>query len=130
MKGLDTNVLVRLITADDPDQFERARAHLRDQRQHRPFWINTIVLCELIWALTTSYKYDRPAVAAVILLLLRSDEVTLEGKQVIADALYLFQISKADFADCLIGLSNGLAGCQRTATFDRRAAELDEFELI
>jgi hypothetical protein len=30
----------------------------------------------------------------------------------------------------LVGLSNGLAGCERTATFDRRAAELDEFKLI
>jgi hypothetical protein len=30
----------------------------------------------------------------------------------------------------LRGMSNGFAGCARTATFDRRAAELDEFELI
>jgi predicted nucleic-acid-binding protein len=130
LKGLDTNVLLRLITADDLDQFERATRYLRDQGQHRPFWINSVVLCELIWALTASYKFDRPAVAAVVLLLLRSDEVALEGKQVIADALYLFQISRADFADCLIGLSNGLAGCERTATFDREAARLDEFDLI
>ncbi len=130
MKGLDTNVLLRLITADDPDQIERARRYLEEQRRHAPFWINTIVLCELIWALTASYKFDRPRVVAVMLLLLRSDEVALESKQVIADALYLFRTSRADFADCLIGLSNGLAGCERTATFDRQAARLDEFELI
>jgi predicted nucleic-acid-binding protein len=130
LKGLDTNVLLRLITADDPGQIERARKYLREQRQHAPFWINQIVLSELIWALTASYKFDRPNVIAVILLLLRSEEVALEGKKVIADALYVFRTSKADFADCLIGLSNGWAGCERTATFDRKAAELDEFELI
>ncbi len=130
MKGLDTNVLLRLITADDPQQVRRARDYLRDQRQHSPFWINTIVLCELVWALTASYKFDRARVAAVVLLLLRSDEVALEGKQLIADALYLFRTTKADFADCLLGLSNGLAGCETTATFDRQAARLEEFELI
>jgi predicted nucleic-acid-binding protein len=66
----------------------------------------------------------------VIMLLLRSDEVTVEGHRVVRDALYLFRSSKADSSDCLIGLSNGLAGCERTATFDRGAARLDEFELI
>jgi len=130
LKGVDTNVLLRIVTADDPAQVERARQYLHEEQRHAPFWINRIVLCELIWALTASYKFDRERVAAVVLLLLRSDEVALEGKKVVEDALYLFQTSKADFADCLIGLSNGLAGCERTATFDRRAAELDEFELI
>jgi predicted nucleic-acid-binding protein len=54
----------------------------------------------------------------------------IEGHRLVRDALYLFRTSRADFADCLVGLSNGLAGCERTATFDRRAAELDEFKLI
>jgi predicted nucleic-acid-binding protein len=119
-----------MITADDPEQIERVRHYLRQERQHVPFWINRIVLCELVWSLTTSFKFDRERVAAVIMLLLRSDEMTIEGHQVVRDALYLFRTNKADFADCLIGLSNGLAGCERTATFDRRAARLDEFELI
>lgn len=130
MKGLDTNVLLRVITADDPEQGERVRTYIRRERQHLPFWINRIVLCELVWSLTTSFKFDRGSVARVVMLLLRSDEVTIEGHRVVRDALYLFRTSKADFADCLIGLSNGLAGCERTATFDREAARLDEFELI
>lgn len=130
MKGIDTNVLLRLITADDAKQIERVRKYLRQERQHAPFWINQVVLCELVWSLTTSFKFDRQSVAAVIMRLLRSDEVTVEGHRVARDALFLFRTSRADFADCLIGLSNGLAGCERTETFDRRAAELDEFELI
>jgi predicted nucleic-acid-binding protein len=130
LKGVDTNLLLRIVTADDPAQVERARQFLRHQRQHAPFWVNRIVLCEFVWSLTTSFKFDRHRVAAVIALFLRSDEVTIEAHRVVRDALYLFRTSKADFADCLIGLSNGLAGCERTATFDRRAAELDEFELI
>ncbi len=130
MKGVDTNVLLRLITADDPEQIARLRSYLRREQQHAPFWINRIVICELVWSLMTSFKFDRDRVAAVVMLLLRSAEVTIEGHAVIRDALYLFRTSQADFADCLIGLSNGLAGCERTATFDRRAARLDEFELI
>lgn len=130
MKGLDTNVLLRLITADEVQQAERARAWLQRERRHLPFWVDRIVLCELVWSLTTSFKFDRDRVARVVMLLLQSDEVTLEEHRVVRDALYLFRISRADFADCLIGLLNGRAGCERTATFDRQAARLDEFELI
>ena len=119
-----------MITADDSEQIARVRRYLRQERHHAPFWINRIVLCELVWALATAFKFDRTAVAAVIMLLLRSDEVAIEGHRGVRDALFLFRTSKADFADCLIGLSNGLAGCERTATFDRAAARLDEFELI
>ena len=119
-----------MITADDSEQIARVRRYLRQERHHAPFWINRIVVCELVWSLVTAFKFDRTAVAAVIMLLLRSDEVTIEEHRGVRDALFLFRTSKADFADCLIGLSNGLAGCERTATFDRKAAELDEFELI
>jgi predicted nucleic-acid-binding protein len=58
--------------------------------------------------LTASFKFDRDRVAAAVMLLLRSAEVTIEGQRVVRDALYLFRTNQADFADCLIGLSNGL----------------------
>jgi predicted nucleic-acid-binding protein len=130
LKGLDTNVLVRLVTADDPAQVGRAREFLRHNRRHGPFLINRIVLCELVWTLRRTFRFERDQIASVIARLLSSAEVTVEEHPTVRDALYLFRTSRADFADCLIGLSNGLAGCARTATFDRRAAALDEFELI
>ena len=51
-------------------------------------------------------------------------------EQSVEFALYLYRISSADFSDCLLGVTNGILGCTRTATFDQSAAELDEFELI
>ncbi|HET6522482.1 MAG TPA: hypothetical protein VFG47_22055 [Geminicoccaceae bacterium] len=35
-----------------------------------------------------------------------------------------------DFADPLIGATNRAAGCERTVTFDREAARLDDFEAL
>jgi predicted nucleic-acid-binding protein len=52
-----------------------------------------------------------------------------KGHPVVRDALYLFRTSKADFADCRIGLSNGSGGCERTATLNR-GQPVDGFELI
>ena len=49
MRGLDTNVLVRYLTQDDPVQSRRANAVIADALERgEPCSINAIVLCELI----------------------------------------------------------------------------------
>jgi predicted nucleic-acid-binding protein len=49
---------------------------------------------------------------------------------VIVRLLQRFRSSSADFADCLIGVNNVGAGCEYTATFDRKASKHPEFQLI
>lgn len=130
MKGLDTKVLLRLLLADDPGQAQRAREYIEQASAAERCWINRVVLCEVIWVLERSYRYLRNQIASTIELLLEADEIQIENTAVVRSALYAYRVSQAGFADCLIGMSNGFAGCERTATFDRKAAELDEFELI
>ena len=56
MTGTDTNVLVRYITRDHPEQHAAAKRHLEsDCTQQTPGYVNVIVLCELAWVLTTAY---------------------------------------------------------------------------
>lgn len=130
MKGLDTNVVLRLLLEDDPTQAARARAAVRRESSPEKCWVNRIVLCEVVWVLESAYKYRREQIGDAVQALLLSDDLALEQRDVVRSALYVFRTSRADFSDCLLGMSNGLRGCERTLTFDRRAAELDEFELI
>lgn len=130
MKGLDTNVLLRLIVEDDADQAERATQYLLRERGGGPLFVNRIVLCELVWLLTRSFRYDREQTAQSIAGILDNRALYVDDEDSVRFALYLFRVSRADFADCLIAATNGMLGCERTATFDRRAGELDEFELV
>ena len=130
MKGLDTNVLIRLLFADDPEQTARGRAFVADRPAGEPLFVNRIVICELVWTLRRGFRFDRTQIADVVDRLLKSRVLEIEDYDALGFALYLYQTSGADLADCLLGVTNGLLGCDRTATFDRRAAELDEFELI
>lgn len=130
MKGLDTNVLLRLLVADDAGQVARARVWLRAQPDDEPFLINRVVMCELVWTLRSAYRFGRDEIAAAIDQVLKSHAIVVEDYDSVSFALYLYRTSGADFADCLVGVTNGFLGCTRTATFDQRAAELDEFELI
>jgi len=45
-------------------------------------------------------------------------------------AFRLYQKGKADFADCLMGTTNRLTGCETTVTFDQAASRLEGFRVI
>jgi predicted nucleic-acid-binding protein len=130
LKGLDTNVLIRLLLADDPEQTARGRAFVAGRSAGEPLFVNRIVICELVWTLRRGFRFDRGQIADVVDRMLKSRALEIEDYDALGFALYLYQTGGADLADCLLGVTNGLLGCERTATFDRRAAELDEFELI
>ena len=131
MKGLDTNVLVRYITRDDPGQ-ERAAARFLESAKARsePTFVNVIVLCELVWVLGRTYEYSRAEVGAVIGQLLTTEQIVVEDADLAWLALSDFKASKADFADCLIGRRNLRLGCDATATFDRRLKDLAAFAAL
>jgi predicted nucleic-acid-binding protein len=42
----------------------------------------------------------------------------------------MYQKGKADFADCLLGTTNRLGGCNETVTFDQAASKLEDFQLL
>jgi predicted nucleic-acid-binding protein len=130
VKGLDTNVLTRLLLADDPEQTARGRAFAANRPAGELLFVNRIVICELVWTLRRSFRFDRGQIADVVDRLLKSRVLEIEDYDALGFALYLYQTSGADLADCLLGVTNGLFGCERTVTFDHKAAELDEFELI
>ncbi|TAM59775.1 PIN domain-containing protein [bacterium] len=123
MKGLDTNVLVRLLTGDDPAQQQRARAFIASNcSAASPGFVNRIVIVELVWVLESTYGYTRQQIAAAIDGLLRTQELTVEDTSEVALSLSAYR-EGADFADALLSITNEAAGCEETATFDRRAAK-------
>lgn len=131
MKGLDTNVLVRFLVKDDPDQAAQAVSFMRTAcTAEDPCHVNRIVLCELEWVLESAYGYPRSTVADAIGRILRTSELLVEDADEAWAALRAYREYGADFSDCLLGQTNLGRGCESTATFDRRAGRMPEFELL
>lgn len=131
MKGLDTNLLVRFLVGDDPEQTAEAVSFIRRHcTADTPCFVNRIVLCELEWVLESAYRYPRSMVAEVIDRVLRTGELLVEDADEAWAALRAFRRHGADFSDCLLGQTNLGRGCEATATFDRRAGRLDGFEVL
>lgn len=119
MIGLDTNVLVRYITQDDPEQSARANKLIEQSCSKRcPGKIAQIVLCELVWVLQRAYRYDKRQVIAVLEQILVTAELDVENEQLAHLALSAWRNGPADFSDYLISLSNQAEGCSTTYSFD------------
>ena len=132
MRGLDTNVLVRYLTADDPVQTPLARALLEgaEERNER-FHISTVVLCELSWTLRGQpYRLNRMAIADLLERLLETGLFEVQERDLVRRSVVDYREGKADFPDYLLGWQNRQAGCGETVTFDRNLAEAQGFSLL
>ena len=131
MMAVDTNILARYLRDDDPIQSRRA-AHFiqRAVRQNQPLYLNHVVLCELVWILTSVYDHHKDEITATIQAILLTGQFQLEDKESIEAALEDYKKTKADFSDCLIGRRNRAAGSEQTLTFDRRLKNIETFEVV
>ena len=127
MKGLDTNVLLRLLVREKAAQAKRADRFVEAScSADEPCLINRIVLVETAWVLQSGYGYNRLDVAAIIENILRTEVFAVENAAEAWNAIKTYRESNADFADCLIGTINRAQGFAETATTDCVAAKLDQ----
>lgn len=130
MIGLDTNVLVRHLTQDEPKQARLASTLIAEACSlEEPGYINRVVICEVVWVLERAYRYDRATIADCIETILRTADLRVENEKAAWAALSRYH-EGYDFADALIGETNVMAGVSETRTFDKRAARLSTFHLV
>lgn len=128
MQGLDTNVLVRFLVGDDPDQASRAASlFARASAEGERFFVAQIVVCELVWVLGHAYDKDRTEIAAGLDALLRTKQLLFEDVDQIRSALERFAAGDGDLADWLICERSRAAGAERVHTFDGRLLRSPEF---
>jgi predicted nucleic-acid-binding protein len=126
VRAIDTNVLVRLVTRDEPRQVAAAEAFVENGA-----WISHIVLAEAVWVLTAVYELDAPAIATTIEMLLNHTSFVLEEPEVVSSALQHFRRRPAlGFSDCLLLEIARNAGHLPLGTFDRGLGRLPGAEAL
>ena len=131
MIGVDTNVLVRVLAADDPVQTPRATRFLRDRcSPEEPGFVNCVVIIELLWVLENAYRFRREDIVLALEGLIGNTNLAIEFREQVQRAVRAYKTSNCDLVDALIGEINLARGCEATATFDRRAAKLNGFVRI
>lgn len=117
MLAIDTNLVVRYLTGDDPAQAGRARAIIDGE----PVFVPVTVLLETEWVLRGAYGHPPAQVVGAIRAFAGLPTVTVEDGGAIATALDLVERGM-DFADAL-HLTRA-ARCDGFVTFDRRLVRI------
>ena len=123
MRAVDTNVLVRALTGDDPLQSPRARSFIKEQA---PVWVSHVVLMETVWVLESVYGCRKPQLIDAIRRIIDNKDLAPEDPDVLRAALSLYQSrSKTGFDDCLVLEIARKAGHLPLASFDRGLGKVE-----
>jgi predicted nucleic-acid-binding protein len=130
MIGLDTNIVIRYLVQDDPEQSKIAsRIFEKELSPKNKGNICIIVLCEIVWVLVRCYKQKKEKIAEVIRTLLVADTIEVDSRDAVWKALRAFECGEADFSDYLIAHIHNEHGAAFTLTFDHNAATCPLFKL-
>jgi len=128
MIGADTNILVRYLTQDDKYQTKIVNDFIEKLLKHeRKLYINSIVICELVWVLEDCYHYKKSQIAEALHQICNVHMIEIEGREFLQQALKDYERYPVDISDCFIGRLNQMSKCPYTASFDKRACRLETF---
>jgi predicted nucleic-acid-binding protein len=131
MIGLDTNVLVRYLTQDDPVQSAKATELIEHRLSERdPGFISIVAMSETVWVLERAYRLSDEEIAATIERTLQADVLVVECEQQVFAAMIALKEGIGSFADALISALGTKAGCSATVTLDRKALRLPGFRPV
>jgi predicted nucleic-acid-binding protein len=129
MIGLDTNILVRYLIQDDPQQSSTATAIIEHRlTEENPGFVSIVAMVETVWVLDRAYGLSAFEIAAAVERILQVDVLVVEDEQEVFKAMIALKNGQGSFADAIISARGTKAGCSCTLTFDRKALRLDGFE--
>ena len=126
MRAIDTNVLVRMITRDDPRQAAKADAFVATGA-----WVSLLALAEATWVLASVYEMSLPEVASSVRMLLAHEQLTVQDPDVVEVALAGIEGKPAvSFSDALLLELASKAGHLPVGTFNHSLAKRDGAEKL
>ncbi len=121
MIGIDTNVLVRFITNDDPARSQTASQFMATLTVENPGYVSLPVTLEVIWVLLRLFKFSKAEVIHTLESLTRTNELRFQHVAIVRSALHIAETSNADIADALVFLLSKEDGCDKVVTLDKGA---------
>ena len=130
MIGLDTNILVRYLTQDDPIQSPKAREIVeRRLTEEKLGFVSIVAMIETVWVLERAYRLTPHEIVGAVERMLQIDVLVVENEQEVFTAMIALKDGQGTFADAVIAALGARMGCTCTLTFDRKALRLPGFEL-
>lgn len=97
---LDTNIILRYLTKDDPSKAEKCNKLFKKAvKKEVVLYSTTMVIAEVVWVLESFYGYPRKEVAETVMKILNTENIKLDEKDILLAAAGLYSLKKIDFID-------------------------------
>jgi predicted nucleic-acid-binding protein len=113
---VDTNILVRHLTADPPRQAARATRFLAAADE---LLLVDLIVAEVVYVLESFYEVERDRVAELVRAMLAFDAIRVVDEELLLRAVEVYQVERLDFADAYLVASAERSGVYAVASFDR-----------
>jgi len=100
MKFLDTNIILRYLTADDAQKAKRCEDVFKKAADGKEtLYTTTLVIAEVVWVLEKIYKLSEGDIAKAIRQILNTPHIECDEKDILLRAVGLYELKKIDFID-------------------------------
>jgi predicted nucleic-acid-binding protein len=113
---VDTNVLVRHLTGDPPEQAERATRYLAEADE---LLLADLIAAEVVYVLESFYEVECGRVADLVRAIIAFEAVGVADEDLLLRALEVYETERLDFAEAYLVASAERAGVEAIASFDR-----------
>ena len=113
---LDSNVLVRHLTGDPPDQARRATEFLRSGEH---LVLVDLVVAEVVYVLESVYEVERDRVAELLRAIIGFPALAVVDEVLLLRALEIYEQHRIHFAESYLAACAELSGIGVVASFDR-----------
>lgn len=118
MIGADTNVLMRAVLDDHPQESRAAIKFLKKAAQKKQLFISSYAILEMVWVLKVR-KRSRDEIYEAVMDLLDSPGIVIGRREVVVIALEMYAKGKADFGDYMIMAEGEAFETPYLASFDK-----------
>jgi predicted nucleic acid-binding protein len=113
---LDTDILVRHLTGDPPEQAARATKFLAEADE---LLLADLVVAEVVCVLESFYEVPRPRVAELVRAIIAFPAVVVLDPAVLLRALEVYETERLDFAEAYLVAQAERSGVGMVASFDK-----------
>jgi predicted nucleic acid-binding protein len=113
---LDTNILIRHLTGDPPDQAARASRFLTAADE---LLLADLVVAEVVYVLESFYEVPRARVAELVRAILAFPAVVVLDPAMLLRALEVYETARLDFAEAYLVAQAERSGVGVVASFGR-----------
>ena len=118
---IDTDLLVRYLTEDDPSKANEVRRLLLKAAEGAiRLVVPSVVIAELVWVLQSFYKLERGEIVPLLNVILHTRGVEVSDKSIVSDAIAIYGNDTIDFMDAWIVAFAKAAEVRTIYTFNRK----------